>query len=66
MQISRKLWQLPTSAYSNLIARQKLYEYLTLGVLKSGSINISGPIAVLMLLEHEKNMKNEYLPKSCS
>ena len=58
MQISRKLWQLPPSAYYNLIAREKLYKYLTLGVLKSGSINISGPIGVLMLLEHEKNMKN--------
>ena len=58
MQISRKQWQLPPSPYYNLIAREKLYKYLTLGVLKSGSINISGPIGVLMLLEHEKNMKN--------
>ena len=65
MQISRKLWQLPPSAYYNLIARQNLYKYLTLGVLTSGIINILGPIAVLMLLESEKkNMKSEYLQKS--
>ena len=66
MQISRKLWQLPPKAYSNLIPREKLYKLLTLGVLKSGSINISGPIAVLMLLEPENNMKSEYLPKPSS
>ena len=57
MQISRKLWQIPLSACSDFIALQKFYKYLTLGVLKSGIINISGPIAVLMLLEPEKKWK---------
>ena len=46
-----------------MIARQKYYEYLSLGVLKSGSSNISGPVAVVMLLEPEKKHEKQISPK---